>query len=61
LVQVNFASIPYDSGGGPLPSIDVADALLDERGKLGEWAGRSRERVVSGLRAVLHRAHTSEP
>jgi hypothetical protein len=24
--------------GGPLPSIDVADALLDERRKLAEWA-----------------------
>jgi hypothetical protein len=24
--------------GGPLPSIDVADALLDERRELTEWA-----------------------
>ena len=24
--------------GGPLPSIDVADALLDERCELAEWA-----------------------
>jgi len=24
--------------GGPLPSIDVADALLDERRGLAEWA-----------------------
>ena len=24
--------------GGPLPSIDVADAVLDERRKLAEWA-----------------------
>ena len=26
--------------GGPLPSIDVADALLDERRELTEWATR---------------------
>jgi hypothetical protein len=25
--------------GGPLPSIDVADALLDERRELAEWIG----------------------
>ena len=31
LAQANFASIPQDPAGGPLPSIDVADALLDER------------------------------
>jgi hypothetical protein len=26
--------------GGPLPSIDVADALLDERRELTEWAAK---------------------
>jgi hypothetical protein len=29
--------------GGPLPSIDVADALLDERRELTEWANNPRE------------------
>jgi hypothetical protein len=27
--------------GGPLPSIDVADALLDERRELTEWGNRT--------------------
>jgi hypothetical protein len=27
-----------DLGSGPLPSIDVADALLDERRELTKWA-----------------------
>jgi hypothetical protein len=26
--------------GGPLPSVDVADALLDERGELAEWGNQ---------------------
>ncbi|HUE31360.1 MAG TPA: hypothetical protein VMQ38_00240 [Mycobacterium sp.] len=36
--------------GGPLPSIDVADALLDERRGLAEWATtRPRDSDSTGL------------
>jgi len=30
-------AVRLGSGGAPLPSIDVADALLDERRELTEW------------------------
>jgi hypothetical protein len=39
--------------GGPLPSIDVADALLDERRELTQWATTRRASLLHRYRTWL--------